>query len=73
MLETNATDLSKVPLRQPPPGRQPNFVNPESRAYQSQITFGVCIVLVVLVLALRIHRRLIVTKDWGWDDCETPH
>ncbi|KAL9577510.1 MAG: hypothetical protein Q9212_006315, partial [Teloschistes hypoglaucus] len=60
--------LAMYPLASPPPGVIPNFVNPESHAYQLVITVAVCLALVVIAVSMRLYTKHFITKSMGWDD-----
>lgn len=62
--------LAKYPLALPPPGVIPNFVNPESHAYQLIITVAVCLSLVVVAVFMRLYTKQFITHSMGWDDCK---
>ncbi|MCJ1465350.1 hypothetical protein MMC07_003968 [Pseudocyphellaria aurata] len=61
-------DPSNIPLGPPPPGVIPNFVNPESRAYETIITVTICLAFMMPFFLLRIYSRVFVTRSVGWDD-----
>lgn len=46
------------PIQAPPPGVTPNFVNPESTAYQVYITAGVCVPLMLVFSMTRFISKL---------------
>lgn len=48
------------PIQPPPKGVTPNFVNPESTAYQVYITAGVCLVLMMVFSLTRLLSKLYV-------------
>jgi hypothetical protein len=54
----------------PPPGVKPNFVNPESRAYQARITIAVCSAVMLLFVGVRVYALLVITRKWAADDCK---
>lgn len=62
--------LKTLPAGQPPPGIQPNFVDPPTRV---PVILGVGIaflVLAVLCFSIRIYSKLATAKSWKWDDGE---
>lgn len=59
------------PLAKPPPGVIPNFVNPESHAYQLTITVAVCLAFVIIAVSMRLYTKQFITKSMGWDDCKS--
>lgn len=62
--------LAQLPALQPPPGIQPNFVNPEAIATQTRAATYVALPLMLLFLTLRMYTRLRVTRVVGADDCK---
>ena len=63
--------LKTLPAGQPPPGVQPNFADPPSRA---PVILGVCLtfaVLAVICFSIRIYTKLAIAKNWKWDDCKS--
>ncbi|KAF2730927.1 hypothetical protein EJ04DRAFT_579498 [Polyplosphaeria fusca] len=63
-----ADDLDHTPAARPPPGRESNFDNPESRAYQLVIVIAICLALVVLFTSTRICTRFRINRSFGADD-----
>ena len=60
--------LKTIPAGQPPPGIEPNFADPLSRA---PVVIGVGIafgVLAVFCFFIRIYTKLAIKKSWKWDD-----
>lgn len=57
------------PARLPPPGVQPNFVNPPSRARIGCICVWLSTAAMLLCIAVRAYSRLAITRTWGRDDC----
>jgi hypothetical protein len=57
------------PTQTPPPGVLPNFVNPDSNAYQVYITAGVCIPLMIifaltrLISKINLGKRLVIIDE----------
>ncbi|KAI2464613.1 hypothetical protein F4781DRAFT_439417 [Annulohypoxylon bovei var. microspora] len=60
--------LDSTPARPPPPGRESNFTNPESRCYELIIPIAVFTALNVILVLLRIYSRLRITRSFGADD-----
>jgi hypothetical protein len=57
------------PLMAPPPGVTPNFVNPDSTAYQVYITAGVCIPLMLFFSATRfLSKNYMGRKTIIWEE-----
>jgi hypothetical protein len=61
--------LMHIPVTPPPPGVTSNFINPQSRAKQTQITIGVMLALMIPPLIMRIYTRSRKQKIFGMDDC----
>ncbi|KAK6853608.1 hypothetical protein PG995_010420 [Apiospora arundinis] len=61
--------LDTTPVREPPPGRESNFVNPESISYQLVTVIAVMSAFMVLLVGSRTYVRLRVTRSFGLDDC----
>ncbi|MCJ1400967.1 hypothetical protein MMC11_004178 [Xylographa trunciseda] len=60
--------LKTIPAGQPPPGIQPNFADPLTRV---PVILGVgiaFIILAVLCFSVRIYTKLVLAKNWKWDD-----
>ncbi|KAK8026394.1 hypothetical protein PG991_003450 [Apiospora marii] len=60
--------LDNTPIVPPPPGRESNFVDPESRSYQLVIIIAVLSALVITFTSARIYTRLRITHSFGVDD-----
>jgi len=54
----------------PPPGVSPNFVNPESNAWQIVLASALPAVIVVVIHLLRLYTSGFIIKRWYLDDCE---
>jgi hypothetical protein len=63
--------LAQLPSLQPPPGVQPNFINPESIAHQTRDATYVALPLMLSFLTLRVYTRLRITHSFGADDCKS--
>jgi len=62
--------LKITPGAQPPPGVVPNFIHPPTRV---PVMLGVTIPFLILALfcfSIRIYTRIVLTKNWRWDDCK---
>lgn len=46
----------------------PNYTNPETRGPVAVIVVSVLLFLVIVLLAVRIYTRLIISKGFGLDD-----
>ena len=62
--------IEDYPALAPPPGVQPNFVNPPSYEHTLIILEGIFVPLMLFVVFIRLFVRAKVTKTWGWDDCK---
>lgn len=56
-------NLLDYPIQAPPPGVEPNFVNPNSIAYQVYVTAGVCLPLILVFALMRILSRKHLRKQ----------
>ena len=65
----NTSFSETLPLLAPPPNVVPNFVDPESRAYQMYIGMGVCIGIASIFMFLRLYVKVFISQTWNWDDC----
>ena len=62
--------LSEIPALAPPPGIEPNFVNPPSKG-QTLIIFGSLILgLMLLFVGMRIYAKRCIIRQFSWDDRE---
>lgn len=53
----------------PPPGIEPNFVDPPSQLNSNIALHAVSLSLVVVSLTMRLYTRLHILKSYlGWDD-----
>jgi hypothetical protein len=70
MVSTSIEDYFNAPLTEPPEGHIPNFVNPDSIAYQIYAAGGISLSLILLFAGLRIYAKVVLMhKKWTWDDC----
>ncbi|KAI0902720.1 hypothetical protein F4823DRAFT_621072 [Ustulina deusta] len=61
------------PIQAPPPGVTPNFVNPDSTAYQVYITSGLCIPLMLGFAASRFASKFFTKyQTFLTDDSKLP-
>lgn len=60
--------LMHIPVTPPPEGVTSNFIDPPSRAKQTQVTIGIMLSLIVPALLLRIYTRVKKLKIFGADD-----
>lgn len=63
--------IEDIPALAPPPGVQPNFVNPPSYQHKIIILEGVFVPLMLLAVFVRIFVRARITRMVGWDDCKS--
>ncbi|KAI4100117.1 MAG: hypothetical protein LQ339_005639 [Xanthoria mediterranea] len=61
-------DLSQVASQQPPPGVEPNFVNPESTASTAIAVTVLFTVIMFIFVCMRVYTKLFVSRAKGWDD-----
>lgn len=61
-------DLSKVPSMIPPPGIQPNLVNPETLADTIIAMSATTSILAIALLSARLYSTLGITRSVGYDD-----
>lgn len=55
----------------PPPGVEPNFVDPPSQLHGNIALHTVCLTVVTAVVAMRLYTRsFIIRSSLGVDDCE---
>ena len=62
------TDLSKIPSGKPPPGVEPNFINPVSRAYELRVACGTITAITVIFVSLRMYGKIFVVRSISWED-----
>lgn len=58
----------ELPISEAPPGVVPDFVHPESQAYQVYIMSGVCLFLLLTVATIRVHVKKNILKVRSRDD-----
>ena len=59
-----------VPASPPPPGVTSNWVDPESIASGLIVPNVVFMVLAIVAVALRMHTRVFLIHNVGYDDCK---
>lgn len=69
-LDIDLSALGEFPALIPPPGVQPNFVNPFSRGPDVVIASSICLALMLVMVIVRFFTKLYIKHRWGWDDCE---
>lgn len=62
--------LASIPAARPPPGRIPNFNNPESRANEAIITTAASLGLMLIFVSLRMYRKVRQHQSFNGSDCE---
>ncbi|KAH8888273.1 hypothetical protein GQ53DRAFT_843657 [Thozetella sp. PMI_491] len=62
------TDVWAVPAGPPPPGVQPNLINPETNENIGVVTLSVLLVVATIFVALRLYVQLTMTKNKPWWD-----
>ena len=67
------SQYASLPAATPTAGVVSELDNPPSRALDLYIGMGTCIAVTAVLLALRMYAKLVVTKNPGWEDCETRH
>lgn len=64
-------DLWTIPAGQPPPGVEPNFVDPPTNKGIAEITLSILIVLATIAVAIRFYVQTRVTKNGlSMEDCQ---
>ena len=54
----------------PPPGVQPNFVDPENHTKSTIALHTICLTLATLFVVIRIYTRQFINGKLGLDDCK---
>ena len=62
--------LSNVPALLPPPGVQPNFVNPENQDTVFSIVTSTLFGIMVISFLNRLYAKLFSIRKYSWDDCD---
>ena len=58
----------------PPPGVEPNFINPSDQYAGNIALHATCLTLVTLLVAMRLYTRIRITKaNLGVEDCQCTH
>lgn len=65
--------LENLPAGTPPPGVQPNFIDPPSRANLLIALNAVFMTLAWSVVAMRLYAKGKIQRMLGWEDCESVH
>jgi hypothetical protein len=61
------------PALQPPPGVQPNFIDPENRNNLGYALIIMCAVVSTAMTGIRLYAKLTSLKRLGIEDCESPY
>ncbi|KAI3325463.1 hypothetical protein HD806DRAFT_552739 [Xylariaceae sp. AK1471] len=67
-MEPDWAHLAVTPAAMAPPGMTSNFINPESRAWNVELTIGITLIPAIILVALRIYARLGLARSLGVDD-----
>ena len=61
--------LDRVPGLEPPPGVNPDFVNPEN--YQNKIIACLTVFLAIATIftAAKLYTKAVIVKSIAWEDC----
>ncbi|KAI0104648.1 hypothetical protein GGR51DRAFT_224111 [Nemania sp. FL0031] len=60
--------LATTPGAMAPPGTTSNLINPESRAWNVELTIGITLLPAIILVVLRIYARLRLARSLGVDD-----
>jgi hypothetical protein len=69
MEHLNDTMLAKIPALEPPPGVEPNFVNPYSLYPFVIATCTLCLMFTTAAVVIRMFTKIQVAKTVNWADC----
>ncbi|KAJ8125013.1 hypothetical protein O1611_g8628 [Lasiodiplodia mahajangana] len=61
--------LATTPGAMAPPGMTSNLIDPESRAWNVELTIGITLLPAILLVVLRVYARLRLARSMGVDDC----
>ncbi len=65
--------LSNTPAIQPPPGVEPNFVNPASNRQPLIVVASLFLGLTSIFALTRAYVKTFIIRKYSWDDCELIH
>lgn len=66
-----ASELSGGGLIPPPPGVEPNLIDPPSQTPNNIALHTICLTFVTLFVIIRLYTRIYITKAKLWiDDCK---
>lgn len=68
-MEPDWATLSTTPGAMAPAGMTSNLINPESRAWNVELTIGITLIPAILLVGLRLYARLGLARSLGIDDC----
>ena len=65
-----SSSLYDAPAAEPPPGVQPNFIDPsDSQRIPLIVVNSVFMSLMLLTVIIRFYSKSLLTHTLGWDDC----
>ena len=62
--------LSHTPAIQPPPGVEPNFVNPASNRQPLIVITSLFLGLTSIFALTRAYVKTFINRKYSWDDCK---
>ena len=62
--------LSHTPAIPPPPGIEPNFINPTSNSQPLIVVTSLFLGLTTLFALNRAYVKTFIVRKFSWDDCE---
>ena len=62
--------LSHTPAIQPPPGVEPNFVNPADNREPLIVVASLFLSLTSIFALTRAYVKTFIIRKYSWDDCE---
>ena len=65
---STSTIPASMPAAPPPPGKQSNFVNPQTSMKGAIALHTVCLFFVTLCVPIRLYTRQFITRKLGLDD-----
>jgi hypothetical protein len=61
------------PALRPPPGVQPNFIDPENQNSLGYALIIICAAVSTAMTGIRLYAKLTSLKRLGIEDCESPY
>ncbi|RDW86042.1 uncharacterized protein DSM5745_02684 [Aspergillus mulundensis] len=61
-------NASETPAAPPPPGTEPNYIDPPSRQTTVVIVEAIFMPLMLLAVIIRVYVRTRIINLWGWED-----